>query len=134
MVPQGRTITMRRKCKYSAREVSWDFPCIYPTGENISQFLVRVLPKSNRENRYNPAKCRRQDGLPLTRARSLVVSFARSVPGNPPGFGHPHERVVGKPTTESRRHAEGHKKGLGVSRQIDSEQAGWPVIRELAAC
>ena len=95
MVPQGRTITTCRKCKYSAREVSRDSPCVYPTGENISQFLVRVLPKSNRENRYNPAKCRRQDGLPLTRARSLVVRFARSVPRNAPGFSNPHERVVG---------------------------------------
>jgi hypothetical protein len=30
--------------------------------------------------------------------------------------GNPLERIVGKPPTESRRHAVGHKKGLGVSR------------------
>ena len=95
MVPQGRTITTRKKSSYSAREVSRDFHCVFPTGENIPQFQVRALPKSNRENRYNPAKCRRQDGPPLTRARLLVVSFARSVLGNAPGFSNPHERVVG---------------------------------------
>jgi hypothetical protein len=33
--------------------------------------------------------------------------------------GNPLERIVGNPPTESGRHAVSHKKGLGVSRQLD---------------
>jgi hypothetical protein len=33
--------------------------------------------------------------------------------------GNPLERIVGKPSTESGRHAVSHKNGLGVSRQLD---------------
>ena len=37
---------------------------------------------------------------------------------------NPLERIVGKPfRTDGRRHAVGHKKGLGVLRQSDFEQA-----------
>src|ERR1039458_10842999 len=37
---------------------------------------------------------------------------------NAHGSRNPLGRIVGKPPTESRRHAVGHKKGLGVRRQV----------------
>src|SRR5664279_3425411 len=47
--------------------------------------------------------------------------------------GNPLERIVGKPPTESRRHAVGHKKGLGVLRPSGGANAVagcWPTYRE----
>src|ERR1039457_1267307 len=65
-----------------------------------------------------------------------------SVPRTPQGLrmllgafrgGNPLERIVGKPPTESRRHAVGHEKGLGVFRPSGGANAVagcWPTPEE----